>query len=170
MHCVTKCRVRCFRKIAKSDYELRRVCLSVCLSVRPSIRVEQLGSHWTDFHEIWYLSVFRKSVEKIQVSLKYDRNNGTWHEDLCTFVIESQLFLEWEMFQTTVLEKIKTHILCSITFSRKWCRLWDNVKKYGKTRVATDDNIIRRMRIECWIIKATDTHWEYVILIAFPLQ
>jgi len=27
----------------------------VCLSVRPSVRMEQLGSHWTDFHEIWHL-------------------------------------------------------------------------------------------------------------------
>jgi len=25
----------------------------------------QLGSHWTDFHEICYLSIFRKFVEKI---------------------------------------------------------------------------------------------------------
>jgi len=27
-----------------------------------------------------------------------------------------------------------------------------------------------RMRIACWIPKATDTHSEYVILVAFPLQ
>ena len=27
-----------------------------------------------------------------------------------------------------------------------------------------------RMRIVCWIPKATDTHAEYVKLIAFPLQ
>jgi hypothetical protein len=33
-----------------------------------------------------------------------------------------------------------------------------------------DDNIIRRMRFSCWITKATDTHSEYVILIAFPKQ
>jgi len=26
--------------------------------------MEQLGSHWTDFHEIWHLKIFRKSVEK----------------------------------------------------------------------------------------------------------
>jgi len=31
--------------------------------------MEQFGSHWADFHEITYLSIFRKSVEKIQVSL-----------------------------------------------------------------------------------------------------
>ena len=29
---------------------------------------------------------------------------------------------------------------------------------------------VRRMRIACWITKVTDTHSEYVILIAFPLQ
>jgi len=32
------------RKIAKGDYLLRHVC--------PSIRMEQLGSHWKDFYEI----------------------------------------------------------------------------------------------------------------------
>jgi hypothetical protein len=74
------------------------------------------------------------------------------------------------MFQTKVVQKIKTHILCSVTFSRKSCRLWDNVEKYGTVRQATDDNIIRRMRIACWITNATDTHSQYVILTAFPPQ
>ena len=32
-----------------------------------SVRMEQLGSHWTGFHEIRYLRIFRKSVEKIQI-------------------------------------------------------------------------------------------------------
>jgi hypothetical protein len=40
-------------------------------------------------------------------------------------------------------------------------------KKYGSSRQATGDNIIQRMRFTCWITKATDTHSEYVILIAF---
>jgi hypothetical protein len=35
------------RKIAKSDYQLRHVFLPVC----PSVRMEQLGYNWTDFHE-----------------------------------------------------------------------------------------------------------------------
>jgi hypothetical protein len=41
--------------------------------------MEQLGSHWTDFDETWYLS-FRVPVEKNQVRLEYDKNNGhfTW--------------------------------------------------------------------------------------------
>jgi hypothetical protein len=40
----------------------------------------------------------------------------------------AEFFIEWEMLQTKVIEKIKTHILYSITFSRKSCRLWDNVQ------------------------------------------
>ena len=38
--------------------------------------VKQLGAHWTNFHETWYSSSLRKSVEKIQVSLISDKNNG----------------------------------------------------------------------------------------------
>jgi hypothetical protein len=64
-----------------------------------------------------------------------------------------------------VVEKIETHILYSITFFRKSWRLWDNVEKYGRARQATDDNIIRRMRIACLITKATDTISGYVILL-----
>ena len=51
----------------------------------------------------------------------------------------AEFFLEWEMFQTNVVEKTKTHILCSITFSRKSCRLWDDVGKYGRDGQTTDD-------------------------------
>ena len=47
--------------------------MSVSLSVRP---MEQFGSQQADFHEIFYLIIFRKSLERIQVSLKSDRNNG----------------------------------------------------------------------------------------------
>jgi len=43
------------------------------------------------------------------------------------------------------------------------------VEKYYTAGQATDDNTTRRMRIACWITKATDTHThsEYVILTAF---
>ena len=58
----------------------------------------------------------------------------------------AQFFLERKMFQIKIAQKIKTHILCSITSSRKSCRLRDNVEKYGGSREAADDNIIWRMR------------------------
>jgi hypothetical protein len=44
------------------------------------------------------------------------------------------------------------------------------VEKYGRARQATDGNIIWSMYFLCWITKATDTHSEYVILIAFSRQ
>jgi hypothetical protein len=54
------------------------VCKYVCPSVRPSVRMVQLGSHWTHFYETWYLRIFRKSVEKIHVSLKSNKDNGSF--------------------------------------------------------------------------------------------
>jgi len=39
------------------------------------VRMEQLGSQWRDFHEIWCLSFFRKSAETVQKSLKSDNND-----------------------------------------------------------------------------------------------
>jgi hypothetical protein len=42
--------------------------------------------------------------------------------------------------------------------------------KYDTVRDPTDDNVTRRMRIACWLIKATDTHSEYVALIACSRQ
>jgi len=46
------------------------------------------------------------------------------------------------MFQTKFVEKIKTHILYSITlFFRKSCLLWNNVEKYCRVRQATDVNM-----------------------------
>jgi len=50
--------------------KLRNVAISFVMSVRPSARMQQLGSHWKDFREIWYLRIFRKPIKKIQVSLK----------------------------------------------------------------------------------------------------
>jgi len=81
-----------------------------------------------------------------------------------------EFFSEWEMFQTKVVEEIKTQFVCVFFFFRNSCRLWDNVGKYGTAGQATDDNIIRRVRFACWVIKATDAHSEYAIVIAFPRQ
>jgi len=53
-------------------------------------------------------------------------------------------------------------------FFRKSCHLRDNVKKKSLSRTGH-----RRKYGTCalhWILKATNTHSEYVILIAFPLQ
>ena len=53
-------------------------------------------------------------------------------------------FLQWEMLDK-VVEKIKTHILCSPTFFQQLHRLWDNAKKCGGAREAINDFTIWRM-------------------------
>ena len=46
-----------FRRVHK----LRKASISFVMSVRPSsVRKEQLGSKWMDFHEVWYFSIFPK--------------------------------------------------------------------------------------------------------------
>jgi len=71
------------------------------------------------------------------------------------------------MFQTKVVEKIQTNFLRYI-FSRKTCRLWDNVEKCSRTGQATYNNIIRRrggaIRIPNKEGKDTDTH-SYIKLV-----
>jgi hypothetical protein len=62
-----------FEKLRKATSSF---VMSILRSVRPSVRMEQLGTNWTDFHEIGYFIVFRNPFEKIQLSLKSDKNNG----------------------------------------------------------------------------------------------
>jgi hypothetical protein len=57
------------------------------------------------------------------------------------FLSLAQFFLEWEMFQTIVLEK--KHVLHSVTFFLKLCCLLDNVEKYFWAGEATDDKVTR---------------------------
>jgi putative IMPACT (imprinted ancient) family translation regulator len=45
------------------------------------------------------------------------------------------------MFRTNAVEKIKTHNLYATTFSRKSCRLGDNVEKNGTAGQATVKNM-----------------------------
>jgi len=81
-HKTHKCKVwagrtvfRRLRKIAKSDY-----WHSSCLPVCPSVRIEQLGSPWTNFMVFYIWEFLRKCAEKIHDSLKSDKNNEyvTW--------------------------------------------------------------------------------------------
>jgi len=73
------------------------------------------------------------------------------------------------MFQTNVVEQNKTHFVF-VCFSPKIVSSRENLEKYCAFRNATDDNIIRRVCIACWIPTATDIHPKYVILITIPRQ
>jgi hypothetical protein len=99
--------------------------------------------------------------------------NFYWTPDLrywatnCT-ASQGSVLLEREMFQTNVVEEIKTDILCSVTSCRKSCRLWQNVEKYCRVGWAIDDKMAHAvLHAGCL---STNTHLWYVILNAFPLQ
>jgi hypothetical protein len=90
---------------------------------------------------------------------------GTLYVDLCTFISP------WTLLRTrnvsgTIAQKIKTHILCLITFLQKLSSSWE-CGKYCTTRQTTDGTVIQLMHFACWISKATDIHSEFVTLIAF---
>jgi hypothetical protein len=242
--------------------KLRQASVNFVIPIRPSVRTEQLGSHRTDFHKIWYLMIFRKPAEIIQVSLKSDKNNGhfTWRHTWYTFLIISRsvllrmknfsqkscrqnentyfIFFYYNqrmhyytsplkhlkclrknhsyMFRSTSdhLQGVKLYVAknysativvflgywlcCNSAFVGYNKRLWKNMHgekmKFINTHFMFNNifffenraiyeimwkNIVQRdrpqmtiwrMRIACWIPKATNTHSQYVILIAFPLQ
>ena len=109
---------RGFRKISKSDYWHRHIglCDRFC------VRMEHLGWHWRDFHEIWYLNIFRKFPEKLHVWLRSGNNNAyfTWQRlYICDNVPLNSSYDE-KGFQTEVVQKIKTHIYIYIYIKHRY--------------------------------------------------
>jgi len=71
--------------------------------------MEKLIFHSKDFHEILYVTIFWKFVEKIQVSLKSDMNNGLLYMKTCVHLwyYIAEFFFDRETFQSKFVEKIK---------------------------------------------------------------
>ena len=67
-----------------------------------------------------------------------------------------EFLLKWEMFQTEVTEKIKIHILCSVSSPRKSCCLW----QCGKTQNALLRNSGYANVPQCYVIH---TYMAYVV-------
>ena len=113
--------------------------------------------------------IFRKSVEKIQVSLKSDKNNGTFHKDQYKFLVTSRSFLlRMRNLSDKSCRENQNTLLYSITFfeSRAVSEMvWKNIIEQSRLQVTTWCTHIAR-----WIPKVTNTLSEYVILIAVTLQ
>jgi hypothetical protein len=60
----------------------------------------------------------------------------------------TEFLLQWEMFQIKVAEKIKTHVLCLLTFFRKSRRLCANIEKPGGARETADNNTAARCMLD----------------------
>ena len=149
---------RKFRTFFGSVVELRNATNSFFISVCS----EHLG---VDFHEILHLDIFRKSFERMQVLLQYKNScHFTWRH-VNRYDNISLHSSQYEKYFKCCGGYPNTHFMFSKSFPK-----YKKKKKNGYAEQATDGNIIRRMSIECWLIKATDTHIEYEILIAFLLQ
>jgi len=124
------------RKTEKRDY-----LTSSYLLVYLPIRMRQLGSSWMNFHKIWYLSTFRKSL-----SLKSDKNNlyVTWRPCACIKTSRWNL-LKMRNFSVQGCRDNQKLISCPMPFFWKSCSLWDNVEKYHRAGEDTGDNIIWSM-------------------------
>jgi hypothetical protein len=77
----------------------------------------------------------------------------------------AQFFLEWEIFRTVTVGKIKTHIVYWIPSFQKLRRLWVKVEQYFRAGKAIDEDMAQAH--SCWVSKAKDTHSDYVIFIDF---
>ena len=85
------------------------------------------------------------------------------------FFVISRSVLRMRNVSGKILEKIKTRILVQYLFFFEnltvYEKMWKNTVEQGGAQLA-----IWRMRIACWIAKATNTHSGCVTLITFPLQ
>jgi hypothetical protein len=140
----------------------------VCLPVS----MVQFGSLWKDFHEIWYLSIL---FEYLSRKFKFHSNitgmMGTLHEEIGTFMTGfCWILLTMRNVSDNIVQVVKTHILCQITFFRILCHLSENVQKYGTAWQTTDDNKIRCVHFACWLTKVTSTKSVNVILIAWQRE
>jgi hypothetical protein len=69
------------------------------------------------------------------------------------------------MFQTKVVEEIKTNILCPIIFFSENCAVFlYNFEKYFRAGQDTYDNMANARA--WWVTRAADAHSKYVVLIA----
>jgi hypothetical protein len=114
----------------------------------------------------------KKSFRKFKFHLNRTRIKGTLPEDQYTFFIISRPFL---LRMTNISSKPCTESQ-NAHFFNNFClfppKIVPFIRKCGKNIVerGRSQMTIRRMLIACWIPKAKNTHSEYVMVIAFPLQ
>jgi hypothetical protein len=126
--------------------------LSICLHGTTQFPLD-------DFHEIWYTSIFKKSVDRVKVSLTSDKNNWyfTWRPIYIYHHISILLIMRNVL---NIIEKTKT---CFI-FNKFFLKIlpfiiWKNTVQPHRPQMT-----IWCISIACWICKATCTHSEYIVL------
>ena len=145
------------------NYE-RRLLASV-MSVRPSA--------WNNspptgriFLKFWYSRIFRKSVDKIQVSLNSDTNTEYFTVRLISiFYLFRQSIIKVRLVPGEILEKNETHFLSGNIFFETRA-FYEKVEKYYTGTESL------RWKYSVWALHADclRLHTQCVILIASALQ
>jgi hypothetical protein len=123
----------------------------------PSGRIFMKFCIWIFSENLW---------RKYKFHWNHTRNAGTVHEDQCTFLISLALRMK-NVADKRCTENRNTHFMWSNFFFRKHARYeikWKDVERGRPQRT------IWRVRIGCWILRATNTHTGCVIVTAFLLQ
>jgi hypothetical protein len=85
---------------------------------------------------------------------------GRLHKDVLTFITSCWIIPKMRNIPDTFCTANQTNFMLKIFF-KKSCHLWDNLKKCGAARQATEGHIIQRMCVACWITKASiHTHTQ----------
>jgi hypothetical protein len=122
-----------FRRVCEIAKTTVTFVISVCLSVR----MQHVSPLRDGFRTIWYIKFFFRKIFRENSSFtKFWQKSRVLYmnTDVHLWSHLTEFFLEWEILHINVAQKIRTLILCSMTFSRKLCHLWENVEKYGMSR------------------------------------
>ena len=102
------------------------------------------------------VGIFRKSVEKIRVSLKSDNNNGyITRRPVQIFLIISRSCSKNENCFKHWTENKKIHFMFNTLFYRALYKMLKNTVEPDRPQMTW------RMRLAYWIPEATNTHSEY---------
>ena len=85
-------------------------------------------------------------------------------------ISRSLLLSEGNIAEKLCRENQNTHFILNNLFFFSENRALYEIMRTNNVEPGKPQIKIRRMRIACWIPKATNTHSDYVILIAFSVQ
>jgi hypothetical protein len=132
------------------------------MSVRPHVttRLTLNGFSWRLIFE-YFSKICLEKPSWIKIWLYF-----TWRPKCVFYLISPNSCYNENVAKKCCWENRHTPFIYNSFFFRRSCILWDNVEKYCTAGQATDGNMEHAHHMP----KFTDTHSEYIILIAFPMQ
>jgi hypothetical protein len=136
--------------------KFRQAIISFVMSVRPSVCMKKSAPTERFFMKF---DILRKLFGKIQVSIRYDQDNGyfTWRP-IYVHLITSRSHLRriGNVSDKSCRENQNTHFTSNHFVFFYNLAFYENKWEKRRTGPSTDDK--RRMRISCWIPKPTNTN------------